>query len=302
MGCHLIRPQHMSTQLVYGSLQEFQWAATSNALSTCCPPRYSRRISSVSMGCYLKRPQLQHSIRQYSKMWKRFQWAATSNALSYPFSVAFSAVAKIKSFNGLLHQTPSATSLHSWRRRVAPRVSMGCYIKRPQLHCQTTLHQEGYQKFQWAATSNALSYTSRSDSFWAWAKFQWAATSNALSYTNALLSISGGKQKFQWAATSNALSYASMTHRGGFNGLLHQTPSATPMTRRSFNGLLHQTPSATPALMIKAAATSLATSIEGFNGLLHQTPSATLCQGTLKISANLVSMGCYIKRPQLRYC
>ncbi len=62
-------------------------------------------------------------------------------------------------------------------------VSMGCYLKRPQLP-HATWSSRGSSQFQWAATSNALSYTrAEVQGLLANAqKFQWAATSNALSY------------------------------------------------------------------------------------------------------------------------
>ena len=40
-------------------------------------------------------------------------------------------------------------------------VSMGCYLKRPQLQVFNLLEATGDGRFQWAATSNALSYPPR---------------------------------------------------------------------------------------------------------------------------------------------
>ncbi len=131
---------------------------------------------------------------------------------------------------------------------------MGCYLKRPQL----LFSAAGLLLKQW---------------------FQWAATSNALSYGTRTRRAQDKRKKFQWAATSNALSY---------------TGTAKPSClTRSFNGLLPQTPSATPNRKFCNSRTS-----KSFNGLLPQTPSAT-CLEVVYESTIYVSMGCYLKRPQL---
>ncbi len=205
---------------------------------------------------------------------------------------------------------------------------MGCYLKRPQLH-RTVRLLRWFTQFQWAATSNALSYyPSRS------VRSRRGMCFNGLlpqtPSATFLYSRFFADTLFQWAATSNALSYSICKLPKGesaksFNGLLPQTPSATisfgfglEHYLHRFNGLLPQTPSAT------GNAGWWQLELVGFNGLLPQTPSATFTSqnkqetksqfqwaatsNALSYSINqltienliTVSMGCYLKRPQLR--
>ena len=187
------------------------------------------------MGCYLKRPQLRFV---YSRFFADtlFQWAATSNALSYSIC-KLPKEESAKSFNGLLPQTPSAT------------ISVGFGLEH-------YLHRfNGLLPQTPSATGNAGWW--QLELVW----FQWAATSNALSYLH-LTKQTETKSQFQWAATSNALSYSinQLTDRKfdySFNGLLPQTPSATKTVDASWR----------PLTLFQWAATSNALSYENRPGL-----------------------------------
>ena len=187
MGCYLKRPQLLATLFCIESYR----------VSMGCylkRPQLHNRVRCdgcgriVSMGCYLKRPQLLHAVAGQSTT----------------FLVSMGCYLKRPQLhrNGLCEE------------REKHRVSMGCYLKHPQLQ---------------DASKNSENCTS-------W--FQWAATSNALSYKESNLTTPMSSAKFQRAATSNALSYSRSVPdwpllRPCFNGLLPQTPSATLYLRES---------------------------------------------------------------------
>ncbi len=168
-------------------------------------------MTKVSMGCYLKRPQLRAKLKELADLLENtFQWAATSNALSYQPVLREANLSERFQWAATSNALSYKEHGYVYVEFESFQVSMGCYLKRPQLH------RVGFSCLRTGA-------------------FQWAATSNALSY-----SVPNRKElfmsvMFQWAATSNALSYH--TRRGhrearvSFNGLLPQTPSATPALR-----------------------------------------------------------------------
>src|SRR5262245_5784353 len=114
------------------------------------------------------------------------------------------------SFNGLLPQTPSATNRSKDTAIQIRKVSMGCDLKRPQLQETAASLMAHLVKFQWAATSNALSYNNRRGHS---GKNQQSDVSMGCDLKRPQLPVEGIEDEiiefelFQWAATSNALSY-----------------------------------------------------------------------------------------------
>jgi len=186
----------------------------------------------VSMGCYLKRPQLLACLIMLLIPAPAFQWAATSNALSYrkPFRVA------LRTWDGFQWAaTSNALSTHFQEPlsiSAGQSVSMGCYLKRPQLYAYEQIAEsDDYRSFNGLLHQTPLAPAVLKEmGILGW--FQWADTSYALS-TSSMVEPVIIEDKFQWAATSNApqlllirsaFSARCLWH---FNRLLHQTPSAT---------------------------------------------------------------------------
>ncbi len=119
MGCYIKRPQLRSGKLHWEQLNQFRF----NGLLHQTPSATSSLIYSIG-----------------NAYWEEFQWAATSNALSYFKPVDFPEWRAGEEVSmGCYIKRPQLLQLRPALYRQRSWVSMGCYIKRPQLLEMTTI-------------------------------------------------------------------------------------------------------------------------------------------------------------------